>query len=360
MRTSKFFIVSDLFSKARALWHGTHKILNRIPYNGYSVIVDVIVLSAVTCLFYLLTFPINSLETKKQIINSLISATSITFAIIISFLFGKLFAERSVRVVRKSEIDKMSVSITKMIRLSQLLWKHSGMWKAFPRVTLIDKHEPELTVFIFRGEMGERRLSYDERSRLCESYGGELAIQTYLSFKGLVGKDIFAIVNPIEVKNYSDSELMKYFEYCSHISYFFMEYNESIKIFNNSSYFQDNIKEAYFLVTGKQLETQNINQQLSEFYGDFAASDIVKMRYLTRTNNKQMPNYFRTILRQAIYLAILLFLLLLQYTILERWSHSYVLMICGIFIGVTARVITSIVYSVRKEITITDFYSLEK
>ena len=360
MSTSEFPTSLNLLSSLKGIWRGAKRILNKVPYNIYSIIIDALVLSAITFLFYLLTFPLISLETKRQIIGFLISATSITFAIIISFLFGKLFAERGVRVIRKSDIDKMSISITKMIRLSQLLWKHSKIWESFPGVSLIDKDYPHLTVFIFRGEMGERRLGYDERSRLCKSYGGELALQTYLSFKNLVVSDIFAIANPIEVENYSDAILAEYYECCTHISYFFMEYNKEIKVFNSSMYFQNEIKEAYFLITGKQLDMQDTNLELARFYGDFAAIDIAKMIYLTRANNKQMPNYFRTTLRQAIYLAILLFLLLLQYTILERWSHSYVLMICGIFIGVTARVIISILYSVRKEITITDFYSLEK
>ena len=102
---------------------------------------------------------------KKEILAILISVISIIIAIIVTYLFSKLFAEKTVKIERKKEIDLLSTKITYLRRIAFHIRGLHEFWK-FKDVnikSIIDHKYKELTYEEYRGYelKGHRKFSYD-------------------------------------------------------------------------------------------------------------------------------------------------------------------------------------------------------
>ena len=96
--------------------------------------------------------PINAFN-KKELLNMLVSVISIIVAILVTYLFSKLFAEKSIRIERKKEIDEFSKKVTYLRRVAFQIRKMYSFWnhQEHKLKTIMDNKFPDLLYEEYRG-----------------------------------------------------------------------------------------------------------------------------------------------------------------------------------------------------------------
>ena len=80
-------------------------------------------------------------------VSNLITTISVLIAIIITYLFSKLFSEKSIRIDRKKDIDDLAKRLTYLRRIAFHLIGMHEFWKfnGFYPKSVIDTKYPDLT-----------------------------------------------------------------------------------------------------------------------------------------------------------------------------------------------------------------------
>ena len=142
---------------------------------------------------------------KKEMLSTLISIISIIIAIIVTYLFSKLFAEKSIRVERKKEIDEFSKQITYLRRIAFHIRGMHDFWRHGNHNLkgVIDGRYPDLTYEQYRGYDESRQFSHEEYDRINREIFGTDG-QAYLALKALEdNENSFAFFREFNPKNYS-------------------------------------------------------------------------------------------------------------------------------------------------------------
>ena len=293
----------------------------------------------------------------KNILTTLISTIGITTAIIISFLFSKLYSEKTERIERKRIIDKLSKKLTALRKIVHFLLRSFDFWRINNNIKrFLDNKYKRLTLYEYD------KMNYDDFKAFHEEVQiGELAAQAYLGLKeikGLVPSD-FVFYDRLLRKNYSLNELAIMQVSCQRMWAFMDEYNQELRDVSSLSVletkpFKENLKIIYPNFKPEDLN----NNTFKNLFNDFPEEFIPEQYYLTQRNRKSFGKFFNALLVDLIFFVVLIissvFLLSINYS--EHYKMLYTNIIVSGFIISVIDLLVNVINSIKKELKITDFY----
>jgi hypothetical protein len=308
----------------------------------------------------------NSLEfDKASTLGTVISAVSIILAIIITYLFSKLFAEKSIRIERKKEIDEFAKKITYLRRIAFHIrgmhdfWRHEG----HNLKSRMDGQYDDLTYEEYRGYEipGIRKFTYEESMKINEDIFGTDG-QAYLALKALEDDDSsYSFYTEFNPKNYSLQDIARYKEYASSFWYFLDRSDRTVYNFNRvNEYHLKFIDELYFKITGAQINKADYRMALKDLFSHFDSEIFEKHSYLTSLNADIFPKVFKMSFMNMLVFLILLILSLFVYVINVNETFNYLasLILLSLFISNTVDLIVITYQSISDELDIKDIFTV--
>jgi hypothetical protein len=300
---------------------------------------------------------------KEEILDNLISTNSVIIAIIITFLFSKLFAEKTIRIERKKEIDELALKVTYMRRIAFHIRGLHEFWK-FDNInikSIIDNKYNKLTYEEYRGYGKFKNKTYEEFKKIDQDIYGTDG-QAYLSLKELEdGENLFNFFSEFNPKNYSLNDIERFREYSGSFLYLLENSDDSIVNFNNvSSYKKTFIEELYLKIMKTSINKSDYKGSLKNLFSHFESEIFDKIQYLISLNSNPFPkiliNSFLNLLVFLVLLISSLFILIINL----NYYYSFVLSIgvISIFIANTIDLIILTYYSIKDELNINEIYKL--
>lgn len=283
----------------------------------------------------------------------LTSATSITVAILTTYFISKLFTEKQERIQRKMIIDDYSQMVTALRRISFFIRSDHSFWNQFSDIkkTLDSDNYKGLSIETFR------KADCEQYSQYKEEFDVEVA-QAYLALKGLENNEpsSFEFYRSFKNQNYSSDELIRFKEYCSHIWCFL----DDKKTILNSFEFQKEIQEEYFFITKKHSPDNSLIKDITALFTKFSEKILHQHHYYTKLNESKMPIQFYWISINLITYLLLTLATLMTYILpVNQDNKSFITLIfLSLFSANTIDLIIGLFSSVKKELTITDFYKI--
>lgn len=302
---------------------------------------------------------------KKEILSTLISVISIIIAIIVTYLFSKLFAEKSIRIERKKEIDILSTKITYLRRIAFHLRSLHEFWK-FNDInvkSIIDHKYKDLTYEEYRGYdlPGQRKFTYEESTKISEKIYGTDG-QAYLALKGLEdGENSFSFYSEFNPKNYSLDDIARYKEYAGSFWYFLDRSSDDIVNFKGcSSYWLNNIDELFYKITGKQIDTDNYKKELKDLLTEYDSVIFEKHYFLNSLNSVKLPKFYvKGLTNMTVFLILLIisvFAFVLDFCNLTEFALTIILL--SLFIANTIDLILITFQSIKSELKVDEIYQI--
>ena len=277
---------------------------------------------------------------KKEVLSVLISVISILVAIVVTYLFSKLFTEKAIKIERKKDIDVMSNKVTYFRRIAFHIRSLHGFWK-FGDVnikSIVDHNYNKLSYEQYRGYniRGQKKFTYEESCKIDEDIYGNDG-QAYLALKGLEDNDNrFAFFTEFNPKNYSLDDISRYKEYTNSFWNFLDNSSDAIVTFDgHSNYWLNKISELYLKITGNSIDTTNYKRDIQELYAYFDTELFDKQFYLTSLNSNKMPIFFKSSLINMVIFLILLITSIFMFVINHEQSFLWTIIILSFFIANT-------------------------
>jgi hypothetical protein len=315
-----------------------------------------ILLISTAIIFYLLF--VNIIDSQKQLsaLNSLTSTIGIFIALIVTFLFGKLFSEREKRIERKKKIDEYSNKLSALRKICHFILKFNKLWKFNTVRETITEMYPELTI--------QEYLSMDASSQqklLSEVQSDNFSVPGYLSIKGIVGETYpkYSVYDKHWRITYSLDQINFYDSCCLEAYCFISEHKgefPEIQALPPPDILE--IKKNFNIIFPKYNYDQFDYSKLQGLFGTFHSVFLNEHYYLTRLYSSKLPEYFYGILFDLIGLIIILILGMLG-TIFDFNICVIKVICCGvfsIFIGIIIDMIYLIIKATRSELKIEDHY----
>jgi hypothetical protein len=294
-------------------------------------------------------FPITDF---KNVLSILVTAIGISVAIIISFLFSKIFSEKTDRIHRKREIDKISTKVSALRKISHFLLIANKYWYKFGNIKELDK--TGLTLYDYK------KLPYDEREKLenhfkCDS----IVINAYLNLKIIEGNNQIDFHDKLFKHNYSLQELEKIQNACQHIWYFYDFHRDNLLELKDESILysgpiKENLIEIYPHLKSESIENSTIRQVFSEFN----ESIIRQIYYLTKRNSLRFEKNIVVLLVDLLLFSSLsiasLLILSIAYSDYCKLFHTNII-VAG-FVVTMIDLVYNIFKSINSELKINDFY----
>ena len=332
--------------------------LNQI---SFIIIVRVLVfnLIALLSLKIFMNYSSSFLFDKKEILGVLISVVSIIVAIVVTFLFSKLFAEKSERIQRKSDIDILSHKITALRKIAFHIRGFHSFWK-FSQNNIKTKMDHEYNYLEYE-DMRSDKYTYDELTPIIQDVG-ETAIQAYLGLKGLEdGESSFGFFQSFNPRNYSLNDVIRFQQYTNAFWYLLDRSSDDIVNFNQIGRYSLNfIDELYFEITSKRINQEDYKGDIKELFGLFDVEIFRKHYYLSKLNSSLMPKIFiSSLLNMLIFILILIFGIFIFICDLQFLKeYSFTLLITSLFIANTFDLLILIIISLKNELRISEFYKI--
>lgn len=292
---------------------------------------------------------------KSLIIGNLITTISILIAIIITFLFSKLFSEKTIRFERKKDIDELAKKITFLRRISFHMLGMHEFWKFrkdFNPKQIIDFKYKDLTWEQFRG-LDDKNLDKRDYKKIQEEIG-DVSAQAYLGMKGLQNtQNDYQMFGEFHPYNYSVEELFKFRDYTNSIWYFFESADPSIVNLNKENkYWLNFIDELYFKIFNEKINKDDYNGSMKKTFAFFESEIFDKIIYLTNLNSKQFPKtLIYSFLNMLVFLLILIASIFLLVVDLKDFLSSIIgITLISFFIANTFDLIIISFYSIKKEL----------
>lgn len=314
--------------------------------------------------FYLFMLNVNDKEfNKKEILTILISTASIIVAIIITYLFSKLFTEKTIRIERKKEIDSLSIKITDLRRIAHRIRRMHEFWKFKDTnvKSIIDRKYPTLTYEEYRSENRIKKYSPEEILVINEELYGTDG-QAYLALKGLEdGASDFSFYNEVNPQNYSIDDISRYKAYSNSFWYLLENSDDAIVNFKNiHSFWLNIISELYFKITGRHIDEINYKSQIKDLLSEYDNVVFEKHAYLTALNSDIFPAAFKnSFLNMLIYVLIVLaslFVFILNVDF--RTSLIMTISIVSLFMTNTIALIIIIAQAIKRELNIKEVFKI--
>ncbi|AXG74492.1 hypothetical protein DVK85_09695 [Flavobacterium arcticum] len=301
---------------------------------------------------------------KENLLGIMISVVSIIIAIIITYLFSKLFFEKAIMIERKKEIDKISKKITYLRRIAYHIVGFHDFWRleSVSIKSKIDSKYPELTYEIYRGDDEENRnkISQEERDQVDNDIS--MSGQAYLALKGLQDtRNSFEMFTEFNPKNYSIEDIQRYDEYVSSVWYFLDKPNQSMYDFNRvNSYSLEFVKELYFKIMNKPINDNEYRTEIKELFNHFTEDVFKKHLYLNSLNKNRYFNLFRYSFYNMLIFLIVLILSVFVYVVQgsEKFEYIATLFLLTLFISNTIDLIIITYQSIKSELNVEEVYSI--
>lgn len=315
--------------------------------------------------YVLLNFTIESKFEKKETLSLLISVISIIFAILVTFIFSKLFAEKTIRIERKKEIDEYSLKITNLRNIAYHILGLHEFWK-FRDANIksaVDYYYPNLTYEEFRGYdlPGVRQFTYEEWTEINKKIYSTSG-QAYLALKGLTSGannlSYYQVVNP---QNYSLETIESYTEYCNSFWYLLDNSDDTIVNFNQvHNYWLEPIYESISRITGKRIKKENLKEEIKDLMVLFTTSIFEKHYYLTKLNSDFFPRIFKhTLFNLFTFLIILiasLFVYIIDFSLVNGFFMTIILV--SLFVSNTIDLFLLTIKSIITELEIVEIFKI--
>jgi len=306
-------------------------------------------------IFYSYTTPIEF--EKKEILSILISSISIIIAIIITYLFSKLFTEKTERIQRKSEIDFLSHKITSFRKLAFQIKNFNQFWRFGEKDVkqIIERKYSNLKY----GDIAENKLKY-ENLKIIISDVGERALQGYLGIKGLENNEnTFKFYQTFTPTNYSLEEIQRFEEY-TYVFWVMLD-KSSKEIVNLNKENSESLKmldDLFNEITNREIDKENYNKEIQNIFEEFRSEIFPKHHYLTRLNTVKIPELFLSSLINILIFIVLLFSSLFLFVVNLNPNTEYVLslLIVSLFVANTVDILIMITSAIYYELNIKEFY----
>ena len=294
----------------------------------------------------------------EKILSLLISTIGITVAIIISFLFSKLYSEKNERIERKRRIDFLSKKITALRKIVHFIRRSHEFWNHFNKNIkhFLDSKYKDLTLYDYD------RMGYDlHRSFHEEVDFGELAAQAYLGLKEIEGKVRSTIVflDRLYRKNYTLEELAIFKDSCERM-WSFMDHHPGVfrEISTLSILETKPIKENLKIIYPDFSEEDFNNKKLKQLFDDFADGHIREQYYLTQRNSVSFGKSFNSLLFDLVVFVLLIIcgILILSVDLTADLKLIITNIIVALFSAIVIDLLANVIMSIRKELTVMDFY----
>lgn len=296
-------------------------------------------------------------ENWKDVLIVLISTVGIISAIIISFLFSKLYSDRNERIQRKILIDGFSKKLTALRRIAHFLRSSHDFWRFNKSKQHLDNKYKNLTLEKFINMDYEKYTAF-----IDEIEGSELTVLAYLSLKELEkpAPSSFSFYSPVWLVNYGLNDLARYQDACRRIWSFFDEFKERVNASVISKMEQNNIIDNLRLVYPENSQFEITNRTFYDLFNDFPEKFIREHYYLTRLNTKPLGVSLTGLLMNLILLIIILAggVVLLSIQISDYYSILLLNVIVSLFIISVFDLTLNIISSIRKELKIDEYYQI--
>lgn len=340
-------------SKIKEIWNNIKTYLE--SENTLRIVIRISIFLFVVLMVY--RFTINNTShyefNVKPILSLLVSVISIIIAIIITYLFSKLFAEKTERIQRKHTIDELSHKVTLFREIAFHIKDMDEFWAQSRKNAKqkLDNKYKRLTYHQYRNLNYERLKSFTEDV-------GDIIPQAYLALRGLENhENIYAFYVPFRPTNYTLEEISDFSEYAG--SYWYM-LDKGFKLDMVSDYNKKEIKDYYKGATGKELNEEDITEDIKSLFNDYQSEIFEKLYYLTKINETSFPKMFLSGLFNLLIFLILLIVSLIIYVITPETLNSFytTIFLVAIFIANTVDLVILIWMAFKTELVITDFYKV--
>lgn len=307
---------------------------------------------------------------KQEILSTMISVISIIIAIIVTYLFSKLFYEKGVKVERKKEIDKLSRSITLLRRLAFTIRSMHDFWRFRNQhvnvniKSMIDARYGELTYEEYRGYNveGNRQFTPEEHEQIDIDISGSDG-QAYLALKASQDdENTFVMFKEFHPQNYSLEDISRYDEYAGSFWYFLDRSDRVIYDFNRvSRYHLNQLDELYFKIKGSSINQDNYRNSVKELFSFFSEDIFPKTFYLLRQqNSNNFSTLFRTSFLNMLFFLQLLISAMIIYVVDGSAKFNYIstIFVVSIFITNTIDLIIITYNSILNELKVDEVYEL--
>jgi hypothetical protein len=296
----------------------------------------------------------NKLTAGKEdvVLGTIISSLGIIIAIVTTFIFSKVFSERSERVDRKKLIDAYSKKLTALRRLAHRILLHDEIIWLNMKPQGIEELYPGLTVWGFRGAEYTKYLEIIENTK-----GSELSIQAYLAAKLLEGENPDQyMIDPTFHKNYSLEEIADYRDASIFVYSFLSEYQSKIRLDRLHEHWLTGIQEEVQIISGKneKLDVRLLFLTFNDAYSD----QLVRLYGLTQLNRKSVGTSFEGLLFDLALssLIIIISVYALSFSICDHVKETLIrLSLCGL-VTVIIDILVNTFISTKKELSVDEFY----
>lgn len=302
---------------------------------------------------------------KTDTLSTMISVISIILAIIITYLFSKLFSEKTIKIERKKEIDELSKKITYLRKIAFHIRGMHEFWK-FKDINIksrLDHKYSELTYERYRGLVlkDEKEFTYEESSKIDEDIYGTSG-QAYLALKALEdGENSFVFFSEFNPKNYSLEDIGRYIEYAGSFWYLLDRSDKDTVNFNNvNKYNLKFIDDLYLKITGNQINKEDYRKSIKDLFSHFNSEIFEKHYFLNNLNSDNFPPIFKSSFYNMLVFLILLILSLFVYVIDVNNIFNYLasITLLSLFISNTIDLILITMQSIKTELNVTDIYKI--
>jgi len=250
-----------------------------------------ILLLLLFALYYILVNNIDHiLFSKKEVLSLLISISSIIAAILITYIFGKLFSDKATRVDIKKNIDNLAVVINNFRNLVFRLRNIDSLWKVGKTSVnyIIRQKYPALTVNSYRNH-----LTYDEFV-IVEKNINYMMGQTYLAMKGFAdGDEKFTDYCDTNYRNFTLNDIERYIENSQYIWGYLDEASDAT--FSGviiPPHWYDRLGEYYFNITGQTLNRDTFKNQIKDLMTYMQESVFQKHYYYNSLLQQSVPKFY--------------------------------------------------------------------
>ncbi len=293
----------------------------------------------------------------SNILSILISTIGITTAIIITFLFSKLYSEKTERIARKQKIDKLSKKLTALRKIVHFLRGSHEFWRGNENIKkFLDNKYKDLTLYDYIKKGYEWHVAFHDEVKF-----GELGAQAYLGLKEIEGNEqsTFAFYDRLLRKNYSIDELAIIQDSCGRMWAYMDKYGDGLKDVSTLSVIRTEPIEENLKIIYPNFKQEDLNNKtIQTLFDDFPQKYIREQYYLTQRNNKSFGRSFNTLLFDLVFFVILIIfgVFLISINIVDYCKMFYTNIIVSGFIITVIDLLVNVIRSIRKELIVSEFY----
>jgi hypothetical protein len=296
-------------------------------------------------------------DTSNEVLIVLVSTIGITTAIIITFFFTKLYADRNEKIQRKVRIDGLSKKLTAFRRIAHFLRSDSEYWKFNKTKIHLDGKYKKLTLKDYS------KFDPDKFTKFIEEIeGSEYAVQAYLSLKEIEKPNFssYDFYRPIWLMNYQLSDLSRYKDASESIWHFLDEYKSRVDASSINKLNWDSIVENLRVIYSERTEFEPSNKIFYDLFPHFSGKILLEMYYLTSLNSKALSSSLSLLLVDLISFILILIsgILMLSISINSYTKILLINVLVAIFIITVVDLLINMIISIKKEQNIDEYYTI--